>query len=53
LRENALYVVRPDGHVALADPEADPQRLEAWFNRFSLSLGDGADFHGAHGAPRR
>jgi len=39
LREGALYVVRPDGHVALADPDADPTRLEAWLKSSSLSLG--------------
>lgn len=34
LRRGSLYLVRPDGHVALADPEADPERLrdyrKAW-----------------------
>jgi hypothetical protein len=27
----ALYVVRPDGYVALADPGADPERLRRYF----------------------
>jgi hypothetical protein len=27
LRRGALYLVRPDGYVALADPQADAQRL--------------------------
>jgi 2-polyprenyl-6-methoxyphenol hydroxylase-like FAD-dependent oxidoreductase len=28
----ALYLVRPDGHVALADPHADPERLRYYFD---------------------
>jgi len=31
LRRGALYLVRPDGYVALADPHADPQRLRHYF----------------------
>jgi hypothetical protein len=31
LRRAALYLVRPDGYVALADPRADPQRLRRYF----------------------
>jgi 2-polyprenyl-6-methoxyphenol hydroxylase-like FAD-dependent oxidoreductase len=31
LRRAALYLVRPDGYVALADPDADPQRLRDYF----------------------
>src|SRR5262245_45804008 len=27
----ALYLVRPDGYVALADPHADPERLRAYW----------------------
>jgi hypothetical protein len=27
----ALYLVRPDGYVALADPPADPERLRQYF----------------------
>jgi hypothetical protein len=38
LREDAFYLVRPDGYVALADRDADPARLEAWINKASLSL---------------
>ncbi len=30
LRRGALYLVRPDGYVALADPRADPARLRAY-----------------------
>ncbi len=30
LRRAALYLVRPDGYVALAAPEADPERLRAY-----------------------
>jgi 2-polyprenyl-6-methoxyphenol hydroxylase-like FAD-dependent oxidoreductase len=36
IEEDALYVVRPDGYVALADPKADPSRLEQWFNEHGL-----------------
>jgi 2-polyprenyl-6-methoxyphenol hydroxylase-like FAD-dependent oxidoreductase len=32
LRRDAVYLVRPDGHVALADPEATPARLERYLN---------------------
>jgi 2-polyprenyl-6-methoxyphenol hydroxylase-like FAD-dependent oxidoreductase len=31
LRRAAVYLVRPDGYVALADPYADPQRLCDYF----------------------
>lgn len=30
LRQAALYLVRPDGYVALADPDADPERLRRY-----------------------
>jgi 2-polyprenyl-6-methoxyphenol hydroxylase-like FAD-dependent oxidoreductase len=30
LRNAALYLVRPDGYVALADPDADPDRLRRY-----------------------
>jgi hypothetical protein len=30
LRRGALYLVRPDGYVALADPRADPARWRAY-----------------------
>jgi 2-polyprenyl-6-methoxyphenol hydroxylase-like FAD-dependent oxidoreductase len=30
-RRAALYLVRPDGYVALADPHADPERLRDYF----------------------
>jgi 2-polyprenyl-6-methoxyphenol hydroxylase-like FAD-dependent oxidoreductase len=31
LRDAALYLIRPDGYVALADPPADPERLRHYF----------------------
>jgi 2-polyprenyl-6-methoxyphenol hydroxylase-like FAD-dependent oxidoreductase len=31
LLRRAVYLVRPDGYVALADPHADPERLRAYF----------------------
>jgi 2-polyprenyl-6-methoxyphenol hydroxylase-like FAD-dependent oxidoreductase len=33
LRRDALYLVRPDGYVALADSQADPVQLGEYFNR--------------------
>ena len=30
--EAALYLIRPDGYVALADPQAEPQRLRQYFS---------------------
>jgi hypothetical protein len=32
LRRGALYLIRPDGYVALADPRADPQRLRHYLD---------------------
>ncbi len=32
LRRDALYLVRPDGYVALADPEARATTLTSYFN---------------------
>jgi 2-polyprenyl-6-methoxyphenol hydroxylase-like FAD-dependent oxidoreductase len=32
-QRDALYLVRPDGYVALADPNADPGRLRRYFAR--------------------
>jgi 2-polyprenyl-6-methoxyphenol hydroxylase-like FAD-dependent oxidoreductase len=34
LLQSALYLVRPDGYVALADPTADPHRLHAYVERW-------------------
>lgn len=34
LRRGALYLVRPDGYIALADPRADPERLRQYFRHF-------------------
>lgn len=31
LKRAALYLIRPDGYVALADPQADPERLRRYF----------------------
>jgi 2-polyprenyl-6-methoxyphenol hydroxylase-like FAD-dependent oxidoreductase len=39
LRRRALYLVRPDGYVALADPHADPGRLRGyWRARVAAGL---------------
>ncbi|MGH7566666.1 MAG: FAD-dependent monooxygenase [Gemmatimonadota bacterium] len=37
LRDSALYLIRPDGYVALADPMADPQRLRRYFEERGIS----------------
>ncbi len=34
-QSGAVYLVRPDGYVALADPSADPQRLRQYFSEFA------------------
>jgi len=31
LQNGAMYLVRPDGYVALADPGADPEQLRQYF----------------------
>jgi 2-polyprenyl-6-methoxyphenol hydroxylase-like FAD-dependent oxidoreductase len=36
LLRGALYFVRPDGYVALADPHADPERLRDYFRADGL-----------------
>jgi hypothetical protein len=33
LAKDALYLVRPDGYVALAEPSADPEQLRQYFTR--------------------
>lgn len=35
-KRGALYLVRPDGYVALADPESDPRRLARYFGTRGL-----------------
>ncbi|HET6630305.1 MAG TPA: FAD-dependent monooxygenase [Woeseiaceae bacterium] len=47
LRRGALYLVRPDGYVALADPEADPLRLR----RYVEERGGAAVLRGARRRP--
>jgi hypothetical protein len=36
LMHGALYLVRPDGYIALADPGGDPERLGRYFLRRGL-----------------
>ena len=36
LRENALYLIRPDGYIAFADPSPSVTSLEQYLRRFSL-----------------
>jgi 2-polyprenyl-6-methoxyphenol hydroxylase-like FAD-dependent oxidoreductase len=38
LQRGAVYLVRPDGYVGLADPEASPGRLEAYLKVRSIRL---------------
>jgi hypothetical protein len=39
LMRAALYLVRPDGYIGLADPRADPERLRAyWTARMAAPL---------------
>jgi 2-polyprenyl-6-methoxyphenol hydroxylase-like FAD-dependent oxidoreductase len=35
-KRGSLYLVRPDGHVALADPDGDPERLGDYFVKRGL-----------------
>ena len=44
LQRATLYLIRPDGYVALADPDSDPERLRRYFDERGLSL---------HGGPVR
>jgi hypothetical protein len=37
LQSGALYLLRPDGYVALADPTADPERLREYFAERELT----------------
>lgn len=32
LTSAALYLIRPDGYIALADPEAGPEQLRHYFD---------------------
>jgi 2-polyprenyl-6-methoxyphenol hydroxylase-like FAD-dependent oxidoreductase len=36
LMRNAVYLVRPDGYVALADPDASPTKLASYLSRVEL-----------------
>ncbi len=36
LKRNALYLVRPDGHVALADSKQDAQKLRSFLSKFKI-----------------
>ena len=37
LRRNAVYLVRPDGYVALADPDASPNALSSYLTAREIS----------------
>jgi hypothetical protein len=34
--QDAVYLVRPDGHVALADPNARPSTLERYLDEWKV-----------------
>src|SRR5262249_16568763 len=36
IKRDALYLVRPDGYVALASAEQDPNELKSYLSRFDL-----------------
>jgi hypothetical protein len=36
LARGAVYLVRPDGYVAFADPHADPEQLRGYFSGLSI-----------------
>jgi len=36
LKQGAVYLVRPDGYIALADPDASPSTLERYLNDWGL-----------------
>ncbi|MGB8354667.1 MAG: hypothetical protein WCD79_12310, partial [Chthoniobacteraceae bacterium] len=36
LRKNAAYVVRPDGHIGIVDPDADPGRISAYLDSWVI-----------------
>jgi hypothetical protein len=38
ISERAVYLVRPDGHIALAVPHQDPDALSAFLTRIGLTL---------------
>jgi 2-polyprenyl-6-methoxyphenol hydroxylase-like FAD-dependent oxidoreductase len=42
LMRGALYLVRPDGYVALADPDGDPERLRRYVMNLNLGRDEGA-----------
>jgi hypothetical protein len=37
VKQNALYLVRPDGYVALAEPRGDAERLEAYLDAHGVT----------------
>jgi hypothetical protein len=37
LERDAMYLVRPDGHVALADPKQDARKIRSFLSRFKIA----------------
>lgn len=38
LKENASYLIRPDGYVAVADAQQNPANFETYFSKFAIVL---------------
>ena len=55
LARGASYLIRPDGYVALADGDGDPEGLGRYFadRRLGVSSGTGRDGRGSIGDPRK
>jgi hypothetical protein len=47
LQSAALYLIKPDSYVALADPHADPARLRRYFERRGVLGRHGGQVHRA------
>jgi 2-polyprenyl-6-methoxyphenol hydroxylase-like FAD-dependent oxidoreductase len=41
LKRNAMYLIRPDGYVALAGPEQDVEKLRGYLSRFKIQSRQG------------
>ena len=48
LQSGAVYLIRPDGYVALADPQADPERLRRYFAERGLGRHGGQAHQSIH-----
>ncbi len=39
LKENAVYVIRPDGYVGMAEPAADVAKIAAYLDKWAIGKG--------------